>query len=523
MRKYILGFSVFASVFIGSIQVNAAACVDLSHVLARRDESNEVLLLQNFLYEKGYLTATPNGYFGPGTLAGVKAYQKSLGYEQVGSVGPMTRASLKRDTCTASGQATKPSTSTTNTVTTTATTNSPTIAPPTVAIVNTPSGLRNAKRREDLEKLIKGLYARYRDYRGAQVAQVTETPTELCVVPPYVPSTASATEVAVFVTPDSPCKDYVDISYLSPNYLNPIPRDPSIATSSSLTGYMLTRNENNQITLEAKNAEDKAIIKVTCNFNGFCQDFKHISTIIYGAPVFASSSRSILIRDTWPKDTLTLYGKNFTATNTVTLLSKYTSKKYVIGTFASTNGTSLPITSSSTNQEFSCGNGCMEKLPLGEYSFTITNEGGVSNTGYLTFKGITTSSFSSHGNSTVIPKSTAVKVGSVTISAGIPIKLKTLAITLATTTSRDLPGKLSNFVLKDPMENLTYTGPSASLGNKIVYENQSKVYDVYVDVAQVDTYQSGYISYGGTFTVSDVLTGADMDLPIKEFSFTVSY
>lgn len=507
----------------------STSCVDLKYGLAYKDESSEVLALQNFLYKKGYLTAAPNGYFGPATLAGVKAYQQSIGQEQAGNVGPLTRAALRKDTCTIIGQTVSTAkttnsngtAATNNTVTTT--TNVATVSTPTVPVVNTPTGLRNAKRREDLEKLIKALFARYRDTRGAHSVQVTETPIELCVVPPYVPSTATATEVAVYTSPVSPCADFVDITYLSPNYLSWIPRDPSIATSSTLTGYTITRSDSNQITLEAKSPEDKAIIKVTCNFNGYCQDFKHISTVQYGAPVFASSSRSILIRDTWPVDPLVFYGKNFTATNTVTLLSKYTAKKYVLGTFTSTNGTSLPITSSSTNQEFSCGGSCVEKLPLGEYSFTITNEGGVSNTGYLTFKGITTSTFSSHGNTSVIPNSTDVKIGSVTISAGIPIKLKALAITLATTTSKDLPGKISTFVLKDSIENLTYSGPTFSLGNKEMYENQSKVYDVYVNVAQVDTYQSGYISYGGMFTITDVLTGADMNLPIKEMMFTVSY
>lgn len=522
MRKYVLALSVSVSLFIGGNQLFAASCVDLNRGLARRDESSEVLLLQNFLFEKGYLTATPNGYFGPGTLAGVKAYQKSLGYEQAGNVGPMTRAALRRDTCSVSS--TQNTTSNSSTVSGSVTTGT-TVATykPTVAVVNTPSGLRNAKRREDLEKLLTAIYSRYRDYRGAQVSQITETPIELCVVPPYVTPTGSTTEVAVLVTPDSPCKEYVDVSYLSPQYMSWIPRDPGIATSSVLTGYMLERSESNQITLSAKSPEDNAIIKVTCNFNGYCQDFKHISTKIYGVPVFASSSRTIAIRDTYPKDPLVIYGKNFTASNTVMLTSKYTARQYILGTFASTDTTSIPLTGSSTNQEFPCGGTCKEKLPLGDYILTITNEGGSSNLGYMTFKGITTSTFSSHGNSTVIPKSTSVRVGTVSISAGIPIKLKTLSLVVATTTSVDLPGKISNFVLKDATEGITYSGPSFSLGNITLYENQSKIYDVYIDVAQVDTYQSGFISYGGTFTITDTLTGADMDLPIKEMMFTVSY
>ncbi len=501
---------------------SAASCTDIKVWLSRGYESSNVLALQNFLYEKGYLKATPNGYYGPGTFAGVKAYQKSLGFEQVGSVGPATRAAIKKDTCGASGSGqTTQTTQVGGTVTTggTATTKpAEIVSKPTIAVVNTPSGLRNAKRREDLEKLLKAIYSRYSDSRGVHPVKITETPIELCVVPPYVSSTATATEVAILTTPDSPCKDYVDVSYLSW-----IPRDPSLtSTSSTLIGYTITRNENNQITLAAKNPEDNAIVKVTCNFNGYCQDFKHIATVIYGAPVFASSSKSIILRDTTPKTSLTFYGKNFTATNTIALLSKYTNKRYVLGTFASTDGTTLPLTATATNQTFSCGTGCQEKIPLGDYSFTITNDGGTSNLGYLTLKGITTSSFSARSNASVTPNTKNVKLGSITISAGVAIKLQSLSL-VSTTTSAVLPSKISGFVLKDSMTGTSYGGSPFSFSALPLYENQSKVFDLYADIAEVETHQSGFIVYGGTLTVTDVLTGSDMDLPIKEISFTVSY
>jgi hypothetical protein len=514
MKKILLVLTVL----LGVSYASAASCIDLKSGLSRGMETPNVLILQNFLYEKGFLKAKPNGYFGVGTFAGVKAYQKSLGFEQAGSVGPATRAAIRKETC---GTASVSQTTTVPAVVTT--TKSEPVYKPTVAVVNTPSGLRNAKRREDLEKLLKGLYSRFSDSRGVHPVIITDTPIELCVKPPYVPSTASATEVAVLVTPDSPCKDYVDIAYLTPTYMSWIPRDPSLATSSNLTGYMITRSDTNQITLSAKNPEDKAIIKVTCNFNGFCQDFKHISTVIYGAPVFASSSKSILLQGTTPKDTLTFYGKNFTATNTISLLSKYTGKLYNLGTFTSTDGISLPISASSTNQLFPCGTGCSEKIPLGDYSLTITNEGGSSNLGYLTFKGITTSSFSARANTSVTPNTKAVKLGSIAISAGVSIKIKSLELT-STTTSAVLPSKLSNFILKDSMEGTSFAGgPTFNFSNQSLYENQSKVYDLYVDVAEVETHQSGYMTYGGKFTITDTLTNTDMDLPIKEISFTVSY
>jgi hypothetical protein len=56
--------------------------------------SSEVRELQVRLKELGYLTATPTGYYGNQTLAAVKKYQKANGLEQLGSVGPGTRAAL---------------------------------------------------------------------------------------------------------------------------------------------------------------------------------------------------------------------------------------------------------------------------------------------------------------------------------------------------------------------------------------------------------------------------------------------
>ncbi len=502
---------------------SASTCVDLKSIVARGHESSNVRSLQNFLYEIGYLKAKPNGYFGAGTLAAVKAYQKSIGLSPVGSVGPGTRAAIKKESCgeSSSSQSTQTGVNTGDVVTTRV---EPVIKP-AVPVINTPSGLRNTQRRADLEKLLKNMYARFADSRGVHPVAITDTPIELCVVPPYIVPTATATEVAVLVTPDSPCKDLVDITYLAPTYMMWIPRDPSIATTSALTGYTITRSDTNQITLAAKAPEDGAIVKVTCNFNGYCKDFRHISTVLYGIPVYASSSRSIIIRDTVTKDPLMLYGKNFTATNTVELLSNYTGRKYVLGTFASTdNGTTLPLSSSSTNQTFPCGNGCQDKIPLGDYSFTISSESGTSNPGYFSFKGVTTSSISTHSDSTVTPNTKNVKLGSIAISAGTPIKLKSLTITgKAATSSSVLASKIGPFVLKDSMDGTSYGGPTFSLGTQTLYENQSKVFDLYADIAEVETYQSGFITYSGTFTITDALTGTDMDLPMKDISFTVSY
>lgn len=67
-----------------------------SGTLSAGMNNSEVLALQKRLAAEGFLTATPNGYFGNGTIAAVKAYQKAHGLAQLGIVGPGTRAVLNQ-------------------------------------------------------------------------------------------------------------------------------------------------------------------------------------------------------------------------------------------------------------------------------------------------------------------------------------------------------------------------------------------------------------------------------------------
>ncbi|MFA6432861.1 MAG: peptidoglycan-binding protein [Candidatus Paceibacterota bacterium] len=92
--------SVFA---VRSASAQTTACSDLSYDLysglADRGDDNSVLLLQRYLAGSGYLAATPNGYFGPATLAAVKSLQRANGISTTGRVGPQTRAAIKSLSC----------------------------------------------------------------------------------------------------------------------------------------------------------------------------------------------------------------------------------------------------------------------------------------------------------------------------------------------------------------------------------------------------------------------------------------
>jgi len=75
-------------------------CINLNSNLKQGMKGNEnVVILQNFLKEKGYLSTNATGFFGPLTLKAVKAFQKTNNISATGFVGPVTRALINKVTC----------------------------------------------------------------------------------------------------------------------------------------------------------------------------------------------------------------------------------------------------------------------------------------------------------------------------------------------------------------------------------------------------------------------------------------
>lgn len=513
----------------------ATSCTDISANLFRFQESVNVLAFQNFLFDKGFLKAKPNGYFGNQTFAAVKLYQQSKGLSAVGNVGPLTRATIKKESCL-NGSATSSASTLIKgnpiaTVLIPATNQS---SSQTSAVSNpypnTPSGIRNGKRREDITMLLKAMYARYVDSHGVHSMPVGDTPIELCAyLKPLKVEIASSTVGDIVITKDSPCLKFVDISYLFPLFLANVPRDPSIISSEDLLGYTITRSEYNDITIQAKSAEDGAIIKVTCNFNGYCKDIKYISTLVYKKPTMTSMSRTTVLRDAVTATPFVITGSEFTQKNTVKLYSELNRSEKTLGEFSSTEISSttdkITLENDVFNQVYPCiYGGCSEKLPLGDYMLSVTNEGGASNALRITLKSFTTSTIATHDSTSITPTSKNVKVATLTLSSSYLLALKSLTLT-STSTAKNLPAKLTNFVLKDALTGTTYAGGSGVFGFSGVnlYSNESKIYDLYIDVSDMEFTDAGFITYGGKIGVTDDVTGAQMEIPIKPFSFTVSY
>ncbi len=73
---------------------SSATTTSSNDVLRYGDNNKYVTQLQQALYDKGFLTAKPTGYYGTSTRAAVTNYQKSTGLTADGKAGPATRKSL---------------------------------------------------------------------------------------------------------------------------------------------------------------------------------------------------------------------------------------------------------------------------------------------------------------------------------------------------------------------------------------------------------------------------------------------
>jgi peptidoglycan hydrolase-like protein with peptidoglycan-binding domain len=100
MRKNIFTLLLIISSFVITFsQVSASTCVTLTKPLSKGSENNEVLMLQQFLADGGYLVVKPNGYFGENTKKAVVSFQKAQKILGTGAVGQVTRAKIKEVSC----------------------------------------------------------------------------------------------------------------------------------------------------------------------------------------------------------------------------------------------------------------------------------------------------------------------------------------------------------------------------------------------------------------------------------------
>jgi peptidoglycan hydrolase-like protein with peptidoglycan-binding domain len=260
---YLLAFILLLYSFT-TTNVSALTCTTLTKSFSRRSEGEHVLLLQYFLTDTGHLLVTPNGYFGPATLAAVKRFQVSVGLPPVGTVGPMTRKKIKDISCVTKviedqvivtsslvNVATTTNATTTENVTKNATstptaTTSQLVAPVAVQMIDDRENalIRNAKRQSDIANLHVALGKFIEDNNLVLPYGITSRPTELCSTTGYT------------------CSGKVDLGVSLSRYIPQLPKDPK-ATGTNGTGYFISKNANDVITISAPYAEEGQVIMMS--------------------------------------------------------------------------------------------------------------------------------------------------------------------------------------------------------------------------------------------------------------------
>jgi len=99
MKKILILFVCVFSIPLFLVSAASIKCTALTSDLSKGSSGSSVLALQNFLQLSGYLSATPNGYFGPATLTAVQKFQSANGIPSVGTIGPITRLAIQVKSC----------------------------------------------------------------------------------------------------------------------------------------------------------------------------------------------------------------------------------------------------------------------------------------------------------------------------------------------------------------------------------------------------------------------------------------
>jgi hypothetical protein len=501
-------FFIFLS-FVHFSNVSALSCVDFTKNITRYQENLSVLALQNFLSEKGYLKVTPNAYFGKATFSALKVYQKSVGLASLGIVGPGTRAAIKTETCVHQGGVSVATSTTVTPKESSITTSSSSIASEEYVF-------RNSKRSVDVEKILQAFAKQFRA-TGIYPIAISGTSTALCS---SVLLSTSSTSENVSLDP-SVCNGSLDVSSLSPLYIESIPHDPSLASTSSLFGYSVLRDSYNDIMLTADRAEKSAIIKVTCNFEDSCSTIKHLSTSTYTPNRIAKVDRDFIFKASSKESVLfTISGKGFTDENTVLLQSKVTKKTYSFGTFSAADSGKIIVEGVDMSSSFVCGSDCREALQAGDYFLRVKNEKGTSNAISLGVKGFDAQVSSTNLGKIVYQNTKNVKLATITLRTEMPLILKSVKLALTSAVSKNLGSKVTTIMIKDLAANTAVQsfGGVASLRESSLQENTSKIYSIYADIGQFTLNESGRITYSVVFLVQDSITGEEFSLKAGEFS-----
>ncbi len=197
-------------------------CSLLTKSLTKGQENGEVLSLQQFLFNGGYLTTKPTGFFDSGTVTALKKLQVANGIPSTGTVGKVTRGKVNDVYCK-----------------TMYTTSSPLSGGVASATKETLIRTRNSQRFTDIGSIELAITQYLADHNLKLPKSVTSRPKVMCT------------------NNHSSCKGMIE-PWLTPKYLTTIPIEPGTENTNG-SGYLVSLSDK-IITISAQYAEGGRII-----------------------------------------------------------------------------------------------------------------------------------------------------------------------------------------------------------------------------------------------------------------------
>lgn len=211
---------------------------------------------------------------------------------------------------------------------------------------------------------------------------------------------------------------------------------------------------------------------------------------------------------------VTLNGFFPKASTTISLKLRGNNKKFEIGTFQPTSSTTLLLPTTLASSRYSCGTGCYEILPVGEYEVTAKNQGGESDPIFLAIQGFTISSLSSTLSSPLKQKATSTLLGTVSFASSRAFFITDIH---ASATPQGLSkGAVTNLTLKDAA---TGKAPAKFGSSFFVGENESKIIGIYGNITSTS---SGFINVEVSVTAIDFVGKLPSTFTAPQFLTTVS-
>jgi hypothetical protein len=99
-----------------------------------------------------------------------------------------------------------------------------------------------------------------------------------------------------------------------------------------------------------------------------------------------------------------------------------------------------------------------------------------------------------------------------------------MSIGFALNGTTTLVKKISKFTLTDTSDGvITNNGPEFTFTNVILRENQSKSYELYADIDEIESWYAGQITVNGAVQIKPYIGGNIVSIPLEPFMFSISY